>query len=101
MPHVCVMQQLFGSRCRVYVAGVGWAAHLLPSTSKAYGPFTDSKMMGLPPTLLKARTGEFTPPGSRSFASLKIYRPQTHVSGQSQAAAASRWVVQHVAADLL
>lgn len=29
--------------------------------------------MGLPPTDLNARTGEFTPPGSSSCASLKIY----------------------------
>lgn len=54
-------------------------AHLLPSTSKAYGPFTDSKTMGLPPTLLKARTGEFTPPGSRSWASLKICRKHVRI----------------------
>jgi hypothetical protein len=46
--------------------------YLLPSTSKAYAPLTWSKTMGLPPTDLNARTGEFTPPGSSSFASFII-----------------------------
>ena len=48
-------------------------AYLLPSASKTFAPLTLSKMMGCPPTDLKALTGLFTPPGRSSKASLKIY----------------------------
>ena len=49
------------------------STYLFPSTSKQYGPCTRSKMMGCPPTDLKARTGELTPPGRRFWASAKIW----------------------------
>ena len=40
--------------------------------NNAHGPLTLSKTIGLPPTDLNALTGEFTPPGNKSCASLKI-----------------------------
>ena len=39
--------------------------------SQAKGPFTLSKTIGCPPTDLKARTGELTPPGINSKAEEK------------------------------
>jgi len=41
----------------------------LPSTSHALLPLTRSKTTGSPPTDLKARTGEETPPGIKLRAS--------------------------------
>lgn len=40
--------------------------------NNAHGPLTLSKTIGWPPTDLNALTGEFTPPGNKSCASLKI-----------------------------
>src|SRR5512134_1072447 len=42
---------------------------VFPSTSRTVAPFARSMNSGVPPTDRKARTGEFTPPGIRVFAS--------------------------------
>ncbi len=42
----------------------------LPSTSRTEEPFARSMKSGVPPTDRNARTGEFTPPGMRSLASV-------------------------------
>ena len=42
-------------------------------------PLTLSKTIGLPPTLLNARTGLLTPPGISSFASVKIRADSEYV----------------------
>jgi hypothetical protein len=39
--------------------------NLFPSSSQTVDPFPLAKNKGVPPTLLKARTGEFTPPGNK------------------------------------
>ncbi len=39
------------------------STYSVPSTSKRYGPCARSMKRGVPPTALKARTGELTPPG--------------------------------------
>src|SRR5207302_10826193 len=46
----------------------------LPSTSHTREPFVLLTKNGSPPTLRKARTGEFTPPGIYSSASAKSFR---------------------------
>src|SRR5947199_7129746 len=43
--------------------------HSLPSTSQIRAPAARSTKNGWPPTALKARTGELTPPGIRRRAS--------------------------------
>ena len=58
---------------QLQISNLYWQrSHLLLSTSKQYAPLTWSKMIGCPPTELKARTGLLTPPGSSVFASEKI-----------------------------
>lgn len=64
--------------------------YLLPSTSYAYAPFTRSKTMGLPPTDLNARTGEFTPPGRRFFASVKIWLEHKTIAQSQRSAGHAR-----------
>ena len=39
------------------------STYSLPSTSVSHAPCADRMKRGVPPTALKARTGEFTPPG--------------------------------------
>src|SRR6516162_8601526 len=43
----------------------------LPSTSQSREPLAFATKNGSPPTLRKARTGEFTPPGINRLASAK------------------------------
>src|SRR4029077_14674065 len=43
----------------------------LPSTSQSREPLAFATKNGSPPTLRKARTGEFTPPGMNRLASAK------------------------------
>src|SRR5687768_16828108 len=45
----------------------------LPSTSKMRAPDARAMKSGEPPTALKARTGEFTPPGVTRFARSKSF----------------------------
>ncbi len=47
------------------------STYSLPSTSVSQAPFADRMKRGVPPTALKARTGEFTPPGVTARARSK------------------------------
>ena len=44
------------------------STYSLPSTSRSHAPDPEAMNRGVPPTALKARTGEFTPPGVTRWA---------------------------------
>ena len=44
------------------------STYSLPSTSRSQAPLPEAMNRGVPPTALKARTGEFTPPGVTRWA---------------------------------
>src|SRR5437867_3865362 len=50
----------------------------LPSTSQRREPLARCVKNGVPPTPLKARTGEFTPPGSNRIASCQSFSEYSH-----------------------
>ena len=70
------------SRTAAWTSGWAWPSSIgpqeqirstysFPSTSVSHAPFASRMKRGVPPTALKARTGEFTPPGVTAFARAK------------------------------